>query len=158
MDFRALIEATVPDNYPLPRIEDMLLEYGRRAMLTVMDSKDAFHQVPLHVDSRPYTCTSTPLGTKQWCVVVMGLKNGVTIFQRVVDWCLAGVRDVASAWVDDIIVATPAGESWEATVAAHDIDVRRVLDCLLRNRLVAGARGCKFFVEEVEFCGHILGR
>jgi hypothetical protein len=54
-------------------------------MFTVMDLKDAFHQVPMHPDSRPYTCTSSPIGTEQWCVVVMGLKNGVPIFQRVVE-------------------------------------------------------------------------
>ncbi len=65
VDFRALNEATIPDNHPLPRIEDMLVEYGRKSLFTVIDLKDAFHQVPLHPDSRPYTCTSTPIGTKQ---------------------------------------------------------------------------------------------
>ena len=75
VDFRALNEATEADGYPLPRIEDMLVQYGTRSMFTVMDLKDAFHQVPMHPESRPYTCTSTPIGTKQWCVVVMGLKK-----------------------------------------------------------------------------------
>ena len=88
VDFRALNEATEADGYPLPRIEDMLVQYGTRSMFTVMDLKDAFHQVPMHPDSRPYTCTSTPIGTKQGCVVVMGLKNGVPIFQRVVEYSL----------------------------------------------------------------------
>jgi len=80
VDFRALNEATVGDSHPLPRIEDILVRHGSRSIFTVMDLKDAFHQVPLHPASRHYTCTSTPIGTKQWCVVVMGLKNGAAIF------------------------------------------------------------------------------
>ena len=65
VDFRALNEATATDTYPLPRIEDMLVTFGKKAIFTVMDLKDAFHQVPLRIGSRPYTCTSTPIGTKQ---------------------------------------------------------------------------------------------
>ena len=85
MDFRALNEATVGDSHSLPVIEDILVAQGRRQVFSVMDLKDAFHQVPLHEESRPVTCTSTPRGTKQWRVVVMGLKNGVAIFQRVIE-------------------------------------------------------------------------
>ena len=81
VDFRALNEATVGDSHPLPRIEDTLVRQGARSLFTTMDLKDAFHQVPLQPASRNLTCTSTPIGTKQWCVVVMGLKNGVPFFQ-----------------------------------------------------------------------------
>ena len=52
VDFRALNEATIPDSHPLPRIEDILVQQGKKAIFSVMDLKDAFHQVPLHVDSR----------------------------------------------------------------------------------------------------------
>ena len=95
VDFRALNEATVTDAHPLPRIEDILVGQGRRYMFSVLDLKDAFHQVPLHPDSRPYTCCSTPKATKQWCVVVMGMKNGLAIFRRVIEHCLKAVSDVA---------------------------------------------------------------
>ena len=70
VDFRALNEATVADSHPLPRIEDILVRQGRKTLFSVMDLKDAFHQVPLHPDSRPLTCCSTPKGTKQWLCVV----------------------------------------------------------------------------------------
>ena len=123
-----------------------------------MDLKDAFHQVPLHPLSRPYTCTSTPIGTKQWCVVVMGLKNGVSIFQRVVEWCLREVDDIASPYVDDILSATEGQGTWEETLYAHDRDIRLVLTKMFENKLVADVNKCNFFVQEVEFCGHILGR
>jgi hypothetical protein len=157
VDFRALNEATVTDAYPLPRIEDILVNQGRRYLFSVLDLKDAFHQVPLHEDSRPYTCCSTPRGSKQWCVVVMGLKNGVAIFQRVIDYSLREVADVANPYVDDIIVGTEWCGTEEATLEAHDQDIRRVLGALQEHRLVVDKNKCRFFVREVEFCGHILG-
>ena len=48
------------DSYPLPRIEDILVDQGKRTLYSVLDLKDAFHQVPLALDSRPLTCCSTP--------------------------------------------------------------------------------------------------
>ena len=66
VDFRALNEASVNDSHPLPRIEDILVRQGRKKVYSIIDLKDAFHQVPMHPESRPYTCTTTPRGTKQW--------------------------------------------------------------------------------------------
>jgi hypothetical protein len=157
VDFRALNEATVTDAHPLPRIEDILVGQGRRHLFSVLDLKDAFHQVPLDLASRPYTCCSTPRGSKQWCVVVMGLKNGVAIFQRVIEHCLKEVADIADPYVDDIIIGTEWQGTEENTLAQHDTDVRRVMDQLARYELVADKKKCQFFVKEVEFCGHILG-
>ena len=128
VDFRALNEATLQDAHPLPRIEDILVKHGRRHLFSVLDLKDAFHQVPLHPDSRSYTCTSTPRGTKQWKVVVMGLKNGVPIFQRVIEHCLEPVSDVADPYVDDIIISTEATQdSFSELLHQHDGELRRTL-------------------------------
>ena len=155
VDFRKLNEATVGDSHPLPRIEDILVRHGRNTIFSVMDLKDAFHQVPLQKASRPCTCTSTPRGTKQWCVVVMGLKNGVAIFQRVIEYCLEEVADVADPYVDDIIIGTQ-GTWGPELIAQHDTDTRRVLKALEHHRLVADTK-CRWFSPTVVFCGHVLG-
>ncbi len=75
-------------------------------MFSIMDLKEAFHHVPLDPQSRPYTCTSVPHGTVQWCVVVMGLRNGVAMFQKVAEYVLWEPRDVAAVYVDDIPIGT----------------------------------------------------
>jgi hypothetical protein len=72
-----------------------------------------------------------------------------------VDDRLRPVRDAADAYVDDIVVGTRV-EPGEDLFAAHDKDLRRVLTLLAQERLVADISKCKFFVPEVEFCGHIL--
>jgi hypothetical protein len=85
----------------------------------------------------------------------MGLKNAGIQFQMMVDDRLQPVKDVATAYVDDILIGTRVGPD-EYLYAQHDKDVRRVLSTLVKERLVADIHKCKFFVPEVEFCGHIL--
>ena len=132
------------------------MDFGKKALFSILDLKDAFHQVLLREDSRPLTCTSTPIGSIQWKVVVMGLKNGVPIFQRVVDHCLRPVRDVAAGYVDDVLVGTDWAGSWEATINQHDKDIKRVLNQFKVCKLVVDKK-LKLLVREVEFCGHVLG-
>ena len=89
----------------------------------------------------------------------MGLKNGVAIFQRVIEFCLKDVSDVADPYVDDVITGTKGvGGITPEVLRAHDTDIRRVLEALREHKMVADIKKCKFFVKEVEFCGHILGR
>jgi hypothetical protein len=155
VDFRALNEGTVNDGHPLPRIEDIVLRRGQKRVYSVIDLKDAFHQIPMHPDCGPYTCTSTPRGTKQWRVLAQGLKNGPPIFQKVVEYVLQPGADAKDPYFDDILVGSE-GTSYEAAVRNHDKDLRRTLDLLAEHRIVADPAKCRFFVEEVEFCGHIL--
>ena len=86
----------------------------------------------------------------------MGLLNAPQQFQQMVDDVLAPVKDVVVVYIDDILIGTRA-EPGEDLVEKHDRDVRRVLDVLKCEELVADQRKCRFFVREVEFCGHVLG-
>ena len=75
-DYRRLNDATINDAHPMPLIEDILNKQGKCVIWTLLDMKDGYHQVPLRKEDRHLTCMSTPRGTKQWTVLVMGLKNG----------------------------------------------------------------------------------
>ena len=95
-------------------------------------------------------------GTLQWRVNVMGLTNASQQFQQMMDDRLASVRDVATPYIDDILVGTTVGEG-EDVLAAHEKDLCRVLDALAEEKLVVDPKKAKLFVKEVEFCGQILG-
>ena len=85
----------------------------------------------------------------------MGLMNASQQFQMMMEDRLFPVRDCADPFVDDIIVGTK-GEPGEDLPRCHDADLRRVLDVLRNDKFVADVRKCHFFVNEVEFCGHVL--
>ena len=84
----------------------------------------------------------------------MGLQNASQQFQQMMDDRLQSVKDVASPYIDDILVGTWV-DPGEDLLTAHDRDVRRVLELLRRDEFIVGK--WKLFVKEVEFCGHILG-
>ena len=158
IDYRALNAVTINDSYPLPRITDILIRQGNRHMFSVVDLKDAFHQIPMAEASRPLTAMSTPMGLMQWRVMPQGIKNGQAVFQRVVEWVLRSVSDVADPYFDDILIGTERlpGMTDERLVAQHEIDIRRVLVKLAEHFLVADFRKSVFFATAVEFCGHVL--
>ena len=86
--------------------------------------------------------------------MLMGIKNGPAIFQRVMDHILYGL-DCANVYIDDIIIGS-SGETEEELLANHNRDVRAVLDRLRKEEFVASVSKTVFFVRSVEFCGHVL--
>ena len=86
----------------------------------------------------------------------MGLKNASQQFQQMMEDRLGPARDVADPFIDDSIVGTRV-EPGADLLAAHDKDLRRVMEILRKDKFMCDVRKCHFFVDEVEFCGHILG-
>ncbi len=142
------------DAYPLPRLMDILVSMDRNKFFSVMDRKDAFHQITLDEESRPNTGMSTPIGLQQWCVVVMGWKNGVPYCQRTQETVLANVSEIAAGYVDEIIAGSDEvlGETTPDLLRKHDREIHMVLEALKLGKMLADIKKCKLFVKEVTFC------
>ena len=155
-DARGLNSQTSRVSYPLPVIEDLLVKQGAKTMFSILDLRQAFHQQPLDPQSRPLTACYTPEGVYQWRVNVMGLANASQQFQMMMEDRLQSLRGIADPYIDDILVGTQvmAGED---LLAAHDRDLRQVLEQCKVDRFIIDPRKAQLFVSEVEFCGHILG-
>jgi hypothetical protein len=159
VDLRGPNSQTRRDNYPLPRIEDLLVKQGVNKIFSIIDLTEAFHQQPLHPDSRHITCTYTPLGIYQWKVNVMGLMNASGQFQQMLDDQLLAVADVANGYIDDVAIGTKEGdpEEREDALVVHDKALRRVLEVMKEKVFVGNEKKAHLFVEELNFCGQILG-
>ena len=84
--------------------------------------------MPLKREHRHCTCMTTPKGNMQWIVLVMGLKNGGSMFQRMMEWVLRDLEGV-DVYLDDVIMGSK-GETTEECLTNHERVVRRVLDRL----------------------------
>jgi len=153
-DFRLLNERCHKDAHPLPRIIDILHRQGKCKIWSKMDLVDGYHQMPLKEEHRHYTCTTTPRGVMQWKVLVMGLKNAGSQFQRMMEWVLKDLPNV-DPYIDDIIVGS-VGENIEDLVSNHERDLLQVMERLEQHELICSPTKSKFFHLEIEFCGHIL--
>ena len=112
VDFRAVNEATITDAHPSPLTGDILQRQGKFKMWSILDMRDGFHQVPLKKEHRHITCMSTPKGTKQWTVMVMGLKNSGAIFQRMMEYILQDL-ECADVYIDDVIIGSTGKDEAE---------------------------------------------
>ena len=155
VDYRALNQVTEHDAYQLPLIGDMLNRHGNKMVYTVLDMKKGYHQMPLAKSSRPFTAMTTPFGLWQWRVMPMGAKNGNASFQRMMDWVLEPF-DFADPFVDDVIISS-SGSTHEEAMEVHFRHICLVLERFRELGLVCDMEKVQMFVDEVEFCGHVLG-
>ena len=65
----------------------------------------------------------------------MGITNGNAAFQRMLENLLEPLRDCADPFVDGVLIASgDPSMSYEELLEAHERDVTRVLDLLVRHR------------------------
>jgi transposase InsO family protein len=148
VDFRKLNSYIVPDPFPVTCVDDLLAKVKKASMFSVIDLKAAFHQIPLHVDSRDYTAFVTHLGTYRFKKLPFGLANSPAIFNRIVSDVLRDIPNVL-AYFDDVLVF---GESQ----TDHDLALKRVEQALRDVNLDINTEKSIFSVSEVEFLGRHL--
>jgi hypothetical protein len=151
IDYRLVNLETKDDTYPLPRIGDILERQGRRHLWTVIDLKDAFSQIPMHPESMHIIAVGTPIGVLKPLCMPQGLKNAPAVWQRMIEWVMRDVRDIADPYIDDIIIGTAKlpGMSEEDLISQHYQDVMRVLTTLEDHKLVADEDKTTFFARVV---------
>lgn len=127
-DYRELNRKSVLDRHPIPRILDMLDSLHGSSWFSVLDQGKAYHQGFLGPESRPLTAFITPWGWYQWNHIPFGLSSAPAEFQRSMEDCLKGLRDVTSQpYLDDNLVVHLTSE-----VSCRDIK-NMVLNSAHRN-------------------------
>ena len=98
IDFRRLNVVTKHENWPLPKIKEMLERLGRKKAkwYGVIDLTKGYYQAPLHENSQHLTAFITPDGLYEWKRVPMGLSGAGAYFQRAMATdCLLYTSDAA---------------------------------------------------------------
>ena len=119
VNYRALNAVTVPDAHPLPLIEEVIAKRAKGKLFSVLDLRHGFHQMPLGKMDRHLTATCTPCGNVQGTVMLMGLKNAPSMFQKMMETILfqkhkaLGLQEFCSIYIDDLLIATPLGKDFD---------------------------------------------
>jgi hypothetical protein len=106
-DYRALNENTVPDHYPLPRIESILSDCAKGSIWAKMDMTNSFFQTRVHPDDVKFTAVMTPFGLYEWVVMPMGCRNAPATHQRMMNQALRKyIGVICHVYLDDIVKLT----------------------------------------------------
>jgi hypothetical protein len=105
IDFIDLNKATSKDNYPLPRMDQVIDSAASATIMSLLDCFSGYHQCWVAKEDEEKTSFITPFGT--FCFVRMpeGLKNAGLTFTRMTGevFKLQIGRNI-QAYVDDLIV------------------------------------------------------
>lgn len=148
IDYRKLNQNLIADRYPLPRIDDILDNFGRAKYFSIIDLFSGFHQVPLSEESRDCTTFSTEKGSFRWKVLPFGLNVSPNSFSRMMSIAFSGLPpQKAFLYIDDIIIIG-------RTEKEHLSNLEAVFKVLRDRNLKLNPEKCRFFQPEVTFLGH----
>ena len=154
VDYRSLNTVTKSDNFPLPRIDDLLDELGKAKFFSTLDLASGFWQIRVRDDSQEKTAFSTPFGLFEFRVMPFGLKNAPSVFQRLMQQVLSGVNpengpSFVAAYIDDLLI-------FSVSLQEHLDHLRKVIHRLREVGLKVNPAKCQFIRREVEYLGHII--
>ncbi|MBW0500835.1 hypothetical protein O181_040550 [Austropuccinia psidii MF-1] len=120
--FRALNTYTVPDSYPIPRIQEILTQFSKAEYITLMDELGGLHQTFLTPKTRKLLRIITYHGIYEYLRIQCGIKNAASHYQRMMNTIFP--TELSEGWIiiyiDDIIICS---DSW----SLHLERVERVL-------------------------------
>ncbi|GBC09217.1 hypothetical protein RclHR1_00870008 [Rhizophagus clarus] len=151
IDYRKLNANTIPDAYPLPRIDELLERYQTAKWFTSVDLASGFHQVEMEETDKEKTAFICSEGLYEFNVMPFGLRNAPGTFQRMMDKILREyIGNFVEIYIDDIMI-------YSKNLEEHIEHIEKVLQRLQKYNLVIKLKKCKFCQKKIEFLGHEIG-
>nr|VZI48510.1 unnamed protein product [Spirometra erinaceieuropaei] len=145
-DYRVLNNATIPDRYPVPHLQDFAGALFGKSVFSKIDLVRAFHKIPVAPEDVPKTAVTTPFGLFEFIRMPFGLRNAAQTFQRFIDRVLRGLPFVY-AYIDDLLMASRNAEE-------HKEHLALVFDRLDQFGVVINPSKCVLGVPSLHFLGH----
>jgi hypothetical protein len=126
IDFTDLNKATPKDNYPLPRMDQVVDSAANAAIMSLLDCFSGYHQCWMAKEDEEKTSFITPFGT--FCFVRMpeGLKNAGSTFTRMSGTVFKPqIGKNIQAYVDDLVVKSSSRASHVSDLAETFANMRR---------------------------------
>ena len=84
VDYRKLNAVTRKDVYPLPRIDDLLMRFGRSKIFSSFDLMKGYYQVAMKEEDKEKTAFILEKGFYEFDVMPFGLTGAPNTFQRLI--------------------------------------------------------------------------
>jgi hypothetical protein len=148
--YRPLNEVTIKNKYPLPSIDILFDQLTGARVFSKIDLKLGYHQIRIRPEDIPKTAFTTRYGLFEYLVMSFGLTNPPTHFTYLMNLVFMPELDkFVVVFIDDILIYSKNEEE-------HARHLRIVLTRLREHQLYAKFSKYVFWLEEIQFLGHIL--
>jgi hypothetical protein len=150
VDYRPLNEVTVKNKYPLPRIDILFDQLTGARVFSKFDLRSGYHQIRIRPEDIPKTAFTTWYGLFEYLVMSFGLTNAPAHFTYLMNSVFMPELDkFVVVFIDDILIYSKNEEE-------HAQHLRIMLTRLREHQLYAKFSKCAFWLEEIQFLGHVL--
>ena len=150
-DFRELNKRIRRRPYPIPNIQDMLLNLEGFQYATSLDLNMGYYHIELSPQSKQLCTLVFPFGKYEMQRLPMGLCNSPDIFQEKMSELMQDL-DFVRTYIDDLLVLT------KGSYEDHLEKLERVLVRLKNAGLKVNAKKSFFAREELEYLGYWITR
>jgi hypothetical protein len=150
VDYRPLNEVTIKNKYPLLQIDILFDQLTRARVFSKIDLRSGYRQIRIRPEDIPKTAFTTRYGLFEYLVMSFGLTNAPAHFTYQMNSVFMPELDkFVVVFIDDILIYSKNEEE-------HAQHLRIVLTCLREHQLYAKFSKCAFWLEEIQFLGHVL--
>ncbi|MBW0577426.1 hypothetical protein O181_117141 [Austropuccinia psidii MF-1] len=134
-DFRALNTYTIPDRYPIPRINETLTQLSKANFITSMDSLKGFHQNVLTPHFRKLLRIISHCGIYEHLRMPFGIKKASSHYQRMMNTIFP--HELLEGWliiyIDDIIICS---ETWQLHLEILSLVLRKLFQVNIKISVI----------------------
>jgi hypothetical protein len=150
IDYRQLNKATIKNQYPLPRIDDLFNQMKGVTVFSKIDLRSGYHQLRIKEDDIPKTAFKMRFGHYEFTVLPFGLTNAPGVFMSLMNGVFREYLDkFVQVFIDDILIYSRMTEE-------HDEHLRLVLQCLREHKLYGKLSKCSFYQSRIQYLGHVI--
>jgi hypothetical protein len=148
VDYRKLNTMTIADEFPLPRQSEILQSLSGAQVLSSLDALSGFNQLDMAQEDVEKTAFRTHRGLAQFRRMPFGLRNGPSIFQRVMQGILSPYLWLfCLVYIDDIVVYSRSYEE-------HLEHLDKVLGAIEKAGVTLSPTKCHLFYSSILLLGH----
>ncbi|MBW0554237.1 hypothetical protein O181_093952 [Austropuccinia psidii MF-1] len=150
-DFGALNTYTIPDRYPIPKIQIALTQIPQSVYISTMYALKGFHQNLVTPRARIYLRIIINGEVFEYLRMPFGIKNAPSHFQRMMNEIF--LEEPSEGWliiyIDDIIFCS---KTWEEPMYR----LSRILTKIQSVNMKISLKKCHFEFAELKALGHVV--
>ncbi|MEG0619454.1 MAG: reverse transcriptase domain-containing protein, partial [Bacilli bacterium] len=150
VDYRKINQITAPMFYPIPRIQETLVQLKDMRWFTQLDLNSGYYQIELEEESKQYTAFVINNEHYEFNRMPFGLSDAPRTFQKAMNRLLGHLTFV-KIYLDDILIHSETEED-------HFNHVKTVLETLKLSNLTINKDKSSFFKNSVEYLGFVINK